>query len=155
MSARVLIRLLFAAYTVALGVIGFFPTPVDREASPTIWWFIRSVRRLGVEWYSYELLEFSANVLLFVPFGLLGLLMVGLRFWWLALALGITASVVIETGQELLLPERMPSTTDVVANVLGTTLGVAAGCLILILQARSRAPAEPLAEPAGQGRPSP
>ncbi|MEI5583394.1 MULTISPECIES: VanZ family protein [unclassified Agromyces] len=136
MSSRAVLRLLFAGYTVLLAVVGFFPTPVDREASPAIWWFIRGVRRLGFEWYSYELLEFSANVLLFVPFGLLGLLVVGLRFWWVALVLGVTASVVIETGQELLLPERMPSTSDVVANALGTTLGVAAGCLILILRAR-------------------
>ena len=153
MSARIVVRLLLAGYAALLAVIGFFPTPVDRDASPTVWWFIRSVRRLGFEWYSYELLEFSANMLLFVPFGLLGLLVVGLRFWWIGLIVGVTASVIIETGQELLLPERMPSASDVVANALGTTIGVAAGCLILLVRARVRDPAQSV-EAAGRGRAS-
>ncbi|MGR0220632.1 VanZ family protein [Agromyces sp. ZXT2-6] len=140
MSFRALSRLLLAVYAAGLGVVGFYPSPIDREASPAVWWWIRSVRRVGFEWYSYEILEFSANVLLFVPFGLLAVFALGRRFWWLALALGVAASVVIETGQELFLPERMPSTSDVVANALGTTLGVIVGWLLLTLRER-RVPA--------------
>ena len=86
---------------------------------------------------------------------LLAVFAVGLRFWWLALGLGVAASVVIETGQELLLPERMPSTSDVIANALGTALGVAVGCLILAWRARRRALAESDADLLGQGLPSP
>jgi hypothetical protein len=156
MSSRIVFGLLFAGYTVLLGFVGFRPTPVDREASPTVWWWIRAVRRAGFEWYSYEFLEFSANVLLFVPLGLLGVLAVGLRFWWAPLVFGVAATVVIETGQAMLLPERFPSTSDVIANSIGTALGVAAGCVVLAMQAsgrRSRTSAA--AQATGQGRPSP
>jgi hypothetical protein len=156
MSSRIVFGLLFAGYTVLLGFVGFRPTPVDREASPFVWWWIRSVKRAGFEWYSYDLLEFSANVLLFVPLGLFGVLVVGLRFWWAPLIFGVAATVVIETVQAMLLPERMSSTSDIVANSIGAALGVAAGCVILAVQASGRrSQASAAAQVTGQGRPSP
>lgn len=79
-------------------------------------------------------IEFAANILLFVP---LGFLLTGLfrRPWWgFALALGL--SVAAELVQ-VLLPARLPSPRDVLANALGAAIGAAFAWLLFIRRSRS------------------
>lgn len=105
-----------AIYVLALVLIAFWPTHVDRDAGP----LLAAIERL-FPWATYRRLEFTANIALFVPFGLLLTLLV--RSWPLALGLGVGASLAIEVVQELALPGRTASVLDVLANSLGTAAG--------------------------------
>jgi glycopeptide antibiotics resistance protein len=70
--------------------------------------------------------EHTANVALFVPFGLL--LQVLWRRWWWVVATGAVTSGSIEAAQAIWLPFRTATIDDVVDNTLGT----AVGCLVAI-----------------------
>jgi glycopeptide antibiotics resistance protein len=125
MPSAIIVRILLAIYAVLLVIVGFLPVPVDSGVSPFIAEFVLWMQRYVMPAFSYEIVEFTANVLWFVPFGLLGVLALGRRWWWLVLLLGAAVSTAIEAGQWLLLPDRTPTPVDVVANTVGTAVGVA------------------------------
>lgn len=71
---------------------------------------------------TYAGLEAGANVVMFVPFGVLvGLL---LTRAWLVVLLGSCLSTAIELSQLFFLPTRVATVQDVVLNTLGAALGV-------------------------------
>jgi glycopeptide antibiotics resistance protein len=72
--------------------------------------------------------EFLANVMLFTPWGVLAVLLLGSRRWWLALASGAAFSMLIEIAQ--ISSTRISDPRDLVANTVGAVLGVAIGMLI-------------------------
>ncbi|TBN57892.1 hypothetical protein EYE40_11080 [Glaciihabitans arcticus] len=80
-------------------------------------------------------LEFAANVAMFVPLGMLLLLLAGPRRWWLALLLvfGLTASIeLVQAG----IPSRVSDLRDVFANTGGGALGIVLGVLATLLRRR-------------------
>jgi VanZ family protein len=125
------------AYGLALALIGLWPTPVDRNLAivqlPPVAWVLR---HLGLEpWEGYNLIEFSANIVLFVPLGILVLLWRTDWGWGRATLLAFAATVTIEVLQNVLRPERFASINDVVANTLGGALGA-----LLVVAARRWVP---------------
>ena len=72
--------------------------------------------------------EFVANVILFTPWGVLAVLLLGARRWWLALATGVAFSLLIEIAQ--ISSARISDPRDLIANTAGAVLGVAIGMLI-------------------------
>ena len=72
--------------------------------------------------------EFLANVMLFTPWGVLAVLLLGTRRWWWVLASGAAFSMLIEIAQ--ISGSRISDPRDLVANTLGAVLGVAIGMLI-------------------------
>lgn len=76
-------------------------------------------------WITFDLLEFTANIVLFVPAGLLGALWLGRR-WWLAIPIGLAISAGIETTQGLALAGRVADVRDLVSNTTGTVVGALA-----------------------------
>ena len=124
---RVGLRLL-ALYAAALALIAFWPTPVDRGATG----LLREIARV-VPLLSYDVVEFTANIALFVPLGvLLALPLPRLRVLVLPIALVVTSA--IEVGQAVFLAERTASVRDVVANTAGAALGL----LIAVVAERRR-----------------
>lgn len=119
---------LFALYIAVLALIVFWPSPVDPGASTGMLSdVLRSLHRRGMPgWINYTLVESVANVLLFVPFGLLAASWLTDRWIWLAAVVGIAASCIIESVQAVLLPNRVASIYDVNANSLGAALGCVA-----------------------------
>ena len=107
------------------------PTPVDRGRSDTVWAFLGTLHRIGIpESFGYLELEFTANIIMFLPLGFFFALLVGERSWWLALAFPLVLSIGIELTQLLLLPERFADISDVIANTLGGWIGVGAAALL-------------------------
>jgi VanZ family protein len=91
---------------------------------------------LGLEpQQGYAVIEFTANIALFVPLGVLMLLWWRQRSWWHATAVAFATSLTIEVLQQLVRPERYASAQDVVANTLGGTIG---GLLIVAGRRLSR-----------------
>ena len=86
----------------------------------------------------YDLVEFGANIALFIPLGLL--MGFGLRRFWLAVGLGVLATSLIEASQWLFLPQRFASGFDILANSLGALLG--ALCWLLWSRNRRKVRAE-------------
>jgi glycopeptide antibiotics resistance protein len=120
-------------YLVALTLIAFWPTPVDRGAHGSISSVVLWLHRHGVPaWLNYAAIEFTANIALFVPVGLLVVVLAGAHRWWLGPLVGASISSAIEFGQ-LFLPERFATVNDVIANSLGAVLGTVVAVIMLNL----------------------
>jgi glycopeptide antibiotics resistance protein len=134
---------LFGAYLVALALIVFWPTPVDRDTRDYLVTLIDLLQRLGApEWVRYTVIEFSANILLFVPAGLFLVILAGPRRWWLGPLAGFGASSAIELGQLVFLPDRFATVNDVIANSVGAIIGTALALIVLLIHHRA-APRSP------------
>lgn len=68
-------------------------------------------------------LEVIANVLIFIPIGIFGAMLLPRRMWWVAVLAGAALSAVAELFQAVMLSSRVGSLRDVVLNVGGTLLG--------------------------------
>nr|WP_269440192.1 VanZ family protein [Arthrobacter sp. zg-Y769] len=121
-------------YLGALAVIAFWPSPVDAGSAGTLRAILDALQAHGVPgWVNYTLVESVANVVLFVPFGVLAAAYLTDRFAWLAAVVGIAVSCAIEAGQHIFLPARYATVHDVVANSLGAVLGT-----LVVYAVRSR-----------------
>ena len=87
------------------------------------------------DFVDYSALEVAANVLFFVPLGVLVAAMLPRRIWWLSVVIGVAFSVCIEVGQLLFLPGRFASWDDILANSVGTAVGAV---IVLIARALAR-----------------
>jgi glycopeptide antibiotics resistance protein len=86
---------------------------------------------------TYDGVEAAANVVMFVPFGALGGLLVSRRHRGAVLAVGCTTSAAIETSQLLFLPTRVATVQDVVLNTAGTAVGLL-GLVVVVAARRTR-----------------
>ena len=134
---RPLLSLVTLAYLALVGWLTLTPDPTNGSADTLL---VRVAARLEREdplsWVTTSRLEFLANIGLFVPVGLFLVLLVGTRLWWLATLAGFAMTVGIELAQRSI-PGRVPDERDIVANTLGTLLGVVVG-IVLTLPARLR-----------------
>lgn len=122
-------QLLLALYAVALAAIAFWPVPVDRGVAGPL----RAISA-AVPWLSYDVIEVTANVLLFVPLGvLLSLVLTGRRRLVVPIALAVT--ILIELSQALFLEARTPSLRDIVANLVGAAIGLG---IVVMVERRSQ-----------------
>ena len=131
------------AYALVLGLIAFWPVPVDQGASVILMRWLGKLHRWGVPtWFDYGVVEVASNVLLFIPLGALIAGILGLRLWWGAVAASFLASVLIELSQLVFLPARIASIADVAANTFGAIIGALAASLLMARReaVRSRRP---------------
>lgn len=114
-----------AAYAVALTLIALWSSPVDRGVNvvdlPPVAWLIRTFG-LTVQ-QGYDLTEFAANVVLFIPLGIFAMLLMPRWRWWHVSLFAAALSGAIELLQEFLRPDRFATMSDVVANTAGGTIG--------------------------------
>jgi glycopeptide antibiotics resistance protein len=80
---------------------------------------------LGWTWLGFTALERIANVLVFIPVGVLAAVLIPLRRWPLALLVGPALSAAIEIVQGLALSHRSATLSDFALNSLGATIGAA------------------------------
>jgi VanZ family protein len=130
---------LAVTYGVALALVGFWGSPVDAAGGPWLTRVLAAAHRQGLpERIDYAAVESLANVVYFVPLGLLVVLLAGARWWWAAIAVGLVVSTCIETGQALFLPARTGTVDDILANGVGALVGAVVGVLLLSRAARRR-----------------
>lgn len=120
-------RVLFcvtAAYLLVVAWITLNPAPADPHRNPLLEGLLATFASTPLlTWIDYDVVEFTANVLLFVPVGLLFAVLLGRGRWWLAFALGVAMTLTIEFVQ-LFLPARVSDARDLLANTLGTLIGI-------------------------------
>jgi len=103
------------------------PTPLDQGFESTVDRLLAILHRNGVPiWFGYNKLEFSANVVMFIPLGFLVSILLPLRAWWLALLITPAFSMLIEFTQATVLSARFATVADVAANSIGGFLGALA-----------------------------
>ena len=110
-----------------LGVVAWVtlgPQPLDAGGSRILY---RALRFFGdhhlTSWITYDRVEFTANIAMFVPIGLLFVLVLGRKRWWLAMLIGIALTVTIELSQ-LGIPGRVSDPRDVLSNSLGVVIAL-------------------------------
>lgn len=86
---------------------------------------------------SVERIEFLANIGLFVPLGVFLLLLVGTRFWLVAMAAGIVLTSMIESVQREI-PGRVSDPRDVAANSIGMFVGIVLAVVLTLPAALRR-----------------
>jgi glycopeptide antibiotics resistance protein len=132
-----------------LAFVGWVTLTPGDEAPTSSELVLRVLARLQryeeLDWLTYDRAERLANVALFVPVGLFLVLLFGSRLWWLALAAGITLTSFIESAQHAI-PGRVPDSTDVVNNTLGTVAGIVLGLVLTFPSTLRRWAAEDAAE---------
>jgi glycopeptide antibiotics resistance protein len=116
---------LLGVYVIALAVIALSPVSPIRGLDLS-----QELDSAGLGWVTYTQLESFANVLLFVPFGLLIALLVPTQWWWVVVVGLVVVAGGIELGQALFLPGRVPSIDDVLANSTGGAIGVGIAAII-------------------------
>jgi glycopeptide antibiotics resistance protein len=113
---------MFAVYLVAVGFVVWSPQPESGSgvlANVVRWLVSFSGLPYGP---TYDTLEVAANVVMFVPFGVLAMTAYRwMRVWSTTLA-GLVTSGIIE-GVQLFLPTRYSTVSDLIANTAGALLG--------------------------------
>ena len=139
LRAGIAVTLLLVCLGVVLWVT-MSPTPINLGREDAIRKLLTLLHDNGVpEWFGYSKLEFTANIAMFVPLGVLIGLALPRRGVWLGLLLAPAFSGAIELAQALLLSQRTASVQDVVANSIGGWIGLLIAVVIrALVHARDR-----------------
>lgn len=90
---------------------------------------------LGLTWFGSGWIEFTANILMFVPLGFLLTLLFSHPWYGVILALGLSAAAEVA---QIVIPSRHASLRDILANVAGAALGAALAWLIVLRRSRAQ-----------------
>lgn len=128
---RALIAFLALGYGTFLAFVVLWPSPIDEPVRGILDRAILELHERGVPTFvDYVLIESAANILLFVPVGILFGLMLPLRWWPLTLLFGPALSALIEITQRVMLDARYSAIEDFIANSIGSTIGVFLAVLV-------------------------
>ncbi|BDZ42260.1 hypothetical protein GCM10025865_15590 [Paraoerskovia sediminicola] len=137
-AAPVVLRVVAGVYLAAVLVVTLWPTPQESPAPGWARAVLDAAARVGVP-LTYDVLEVVSNVVMFVPFGVLGVLLVRdgrpVRVVALVVVVAAALSTAIETAQTQI-PGRVPTVQDVVLNTAGALLGALVAVVLLVLRDR-------------------
>jgi glycopeptide antibiotics resistance protein len=123
-------------YLLAVCCITLTPQPVGSDSNRLVRDVIEAIHRWPpTSWVTYPGVEFTANIAMFIPMGVLFTLLLGIRRWWLALLIGVASTCLIE-GIQSFMPTRYSEVRDLISNTLGTLVGIG----IVALAVGSRKP---------------
>ena len=137
-TSRRVVTTALAVYLALVARLTLWPAPAPSSTFDLVRAVLDWLSGVGVP-LTYAGLESGANVVMFVPFGVLVGLLV--RRSWLVVGLGFALSAGIELAQLLFLPSRVPTVQDVVLNTLGAVLGLLGLRLVQSIVARREATA--------------
>ncbi|WP_394160205.1 VanZ family protein [Galactobacter valiniphilus] len=133
---------------VVIGLITLGPQPGDPNQPGGLQELFTRWHGAGLPaWIDLPLLEFCANIALFVPVGAVAASW--LRSWGAAVFAGAAVTSFIECFQGLFLPDRVADPRDLLSNTLGAALGAAALLALRRRAARGHAGASPHRHPRG------
>ncbi|MGM1018134.1 MAG: VanZ family protein [Actinomycetota bacterium] len=132
-------------FLLALGFLTLWPQRVE-DSMPVLLDRVLGFLRddLAWTWMGFSTLEVLANILVFIPVGILAFVFAPRRIWPVAFLVGPLVSIAIELVQGIALPERASTVADVIANSAGATIGVGVALLCTLLaSSMSSTPATP------------
>ncbi|MFF2371020.1 VanZ family protein [Agromyces sp. NPDC058110] len=117
-------RIAFVPYLVFVALVVFLPADDAARVTGIVQWAAHVFAGWGLPLHETAVvLEFVANIALFVPFGLLARFAMPRIPAWTVVVAGCLTSTAIELVQ-LAIPSRVATVADVIANTLGAVLGV-------------------------------
>jgi glycopeptide antibiotics resistance protein len=120
------------AYVVVLALLVLWPTHPEAFLQPQlITLTLNLAAHPATAWITFGVLNFVANVVLFAPLTLLGVLVFGRAWWFLIFAAGAAAAAAAELAQDLFLPGRTADIFDIIAGSVGSLLGALIGVAIV------------------------
>lgn len=132
---------LCAAWLVAVALIVLWPTPVDRAGGPLLQRALAYLYTHGLPAsVTYSSVEFLSNVLMFAPLGLFWFILTPRGWRWAGPLAGMVLSLLIEGTQALLLPQRVATPDDVLANTIGAVCGTLVAWMLVSARHRRRTP---------------
>lgn len=130
-----LLFLVTGVYLLGVALLTLSPAPDSRP--PVVSAMLGRLRSFEpTSWVTQDVVQFLANIVLFIPIGLMFLLMLGGHRWFFVSVLGVVLSCWIELGQAALVPSRDASPEDILANLVGTVVGVIVASVALSLGSR-------------------
>jgi len=123
-ATAIVVTVMLAAYAGIVAFVVLSPARVDGDGMPVYRALSRAYSAGLPRWITYPVIETAANVLIMLPIGLLLALLLPARYWWIAVLACSALSLAVE-GAQLLLPNRMASTADWMANSAGAAIGAA------------------------------
>ncbi len=128
---RVTAAALLVTFCAVVAVITFWPGPPDPDGQRALRAFLEDAHLHGLPlWISFGKVEFGANILMFVPIGFFGALVLP-RLRALIVPAALLASVAIESLQAFRLPDRVGTPRDVLANGIGALAGYLLAAAVL------------------------
>jgi len=122
-------------FVVGLVALTLTPSRVEQRMPNLLDLVLSVAHRVGWSSLDFTRLEVLANVLVFIPVGILAFLLLPRRAWGLAFVVGPALSLAIEVFQRIALPHRAATVSDVIANSTGATVGAVLAVLCTILVA--------------------
>ncbi|WP_043483883.1 VanZ family protein [Arthrobacter sp. SPG23] len=133
---------------VPLALVAFWPSPVDKPVQGELAGFLVLIHALGIpRWLNYSFIEATANVVLFVPVGVVASQAFPSKRIWQLGAFGLVISGCMELGQQLFLHDRFASPLDLVTNTAGCVIGAVAARVGIWELKRRRAQRQPALSP--------
>ena len=130
---------LCALWLAAVAVIVLSPSPADSGANALVLRVLGALHRRGAPlWFDYSFVEFTANIVMFVPLGLFFFILAPRGWRWLGPLVGLGLSAAIEFTQLVVLPQRVATPYDVVANASGALVGTLVAWVLLHRRGRRR-----------------
>jgi len=127
-----LLSALTGVYLGGLAWITLTPIPFENKRENVISWSLDRIHEVEMlRWVTFDGLDFVAKMLIFVPFGLLLVLIFSRRRWVFVVFLGLITSCWIELAQNIWIPSRSADGQDVLANTAGALLGAMIAVAIL------------------------
>lgn len=136
---RVLSAIALATFALIIAVVTMWPGPPAPDGQGWLREFLRVGHAYGIpSWITFGRIEFVSNVIMFLPVGFFGALVLT-RHRWLVVPAAALASAVIETIQAMALPLRYGTVRDVVSNTMGALLGfLLAAAVVAAVHRRAR-----------------
>lgn len=133
-------RAVLLATLVSLGMVAFWPNPIDQPVQGQLTGLLSFLHAHGIPaWLNYKFFEASANVVLFIPLGVIASLAFPSRHWGQIGLFGMIISGFMELGQLLFLHDRFASPLDLVTNTGGAVIGALLAAAALQLRSYSAA----------------
>ncbi|MEQ1736919.1 MAG: VanZ family protein [Rhodoglobus sp.] len=130
-----ILSLLTLGYLGLVAWITLAPLPGIQQYS-LLWRLAHFLERIPeAAWFTFDRLEFLANIGMFIPLGLFFVLLLGRPLWWLALVLAVALTVGIEFAQQFI-AGRVSDPRDLAANSIGATVGVLGALVVTAGKAR-------------------
>ncbi|MCW4458288.1 VanZ family protein [Microbacterium sp. MPKO10] len=135
---RLLFGIVAVAYLIFVWAVTLTPQPFDDGVVGLIDQVLDGFSQHPLTaWLTYDVVEFTANIGMFIPVGLLVALWAGPARWWVGIVVGVCDTLLIETIQGVLLSAtRYATVSDVIANSTGALIGALAALGISVLAAR-------------------
>jgi glycopeptide antibiotics resistance protein len=123
-------------YLIGVAFITLGPQPQIASKNGIVMQVLRILwEHPATDWVTYNGVEFTANIAMFLPIGLFFLLLFGRGRWWVAMGVPFLMTLSIETAQ-IWIPGRVSDIRDVISNTIGAVVGVLFGLAITAAGAR-------------------